>query len=344
MFISVAGHFCVDLVPQLRTAQVEPGQLIEIGPLDVRLGGCVANTGLALRDLGADVELQATVGDDPLGEIAVSLLQRRGEVRRTVTRRQGAATSYSIVLEPGGADRTFWHHTGVNAGFDAEAVLVGADLLHIGYPQLLPGAVADGASPLIGLLQRARTSGATTSLDFAVVDPTSPLGKLDWPELVDRLMAETDVVSPSVDDLRSMFGIRRAGSLELADDLCRRLLRAGAAVAMVTAGEHGLALRSAPTSRLAAGGRVLAALGAGWADVALTLPSTATRQVTSTGAGDAATAGLLCGLAFGLAPSAAARLARATAAAVMAGRRPTSEVIAYLDPSLAGWWQERRAD
>lgn len=55
MLISVAGHFCVDLVPQLHSARVEPGQLIEVGPLDVRLGGCVANTGLALRDLGADV-------------------------------------------------------------------------------------------------------------------------------------------------------------------------------------------------------------------------------------------------------------------------------------------------
>lgn len=336
MFISVAGHFCVDLVPQLRTARVEPGQLIEVGPLDVRLGGCVANTGLALRDLGADVELQATVGDDPLGELAVNLLQQRGDVRGKVTRRQGAATSYSIVLEPGGADRTFWHHTGVNAGFDAEAVRVDADLVHLGYPQLLPGALVDDAAPLVGLLQRARASGATTSLDFAVVDPTSPLGTLDWPRLLERLMAVTDVVSPSVDDLRSMLGIEQAGSLELADDLSRLLLRLGAAVAMVTAGEHGLALRTSSAARLAAGGRVLAALGEGWAGAALTLPSTATGSVTSTGAGDAATAGLLRGLAVGLAPNAAARLARATSAAVMAGRRPTPRVIANLDPSLLG--------
>ena len=332
MLISVAGQFCVDLVPRLSSARVEPGKLFDIGPLDIRLGGCVANTGLALRDLGADVELQAMIGDDPLGELAVKLLQAGGQVSARLTALPGVATSYTIVLEPGGADRTLWNHVGANARFDT-AELVG-DLLHLGYPPLIPAVLADGGAPLLSLFERARAAGMTTSLDFAFVDPESWLGTLDWPGLLGVMMAVTDVASPSVDDLRSMLGIEQPGSLDLADALCRDLIAAGAAVAMVTAGEHGLALRAAPAARLASGGRVLAALGPSWADAALTLPSIATHLVTSTGAGDAATAGLLCGLAEGLGPEASGRLAAATAAAVMSGRRPTPEVIAGLAPGL----------
>ena len=331
---SIAGHLCVDLVPQLPpSARLAPGQLIEVGPMDVRLGGCVANTGFALRDLGAEVELQAMVGDDALVPIVSRLLGDRARV----TQLAGESTSFSIVLEPGGADRTFWHHTGVNARFDPRRIEIHTDLLHLGYPPLLPGTLVDDAAPLCELLGAAQRVGVTTSVDLAVVDPDSDVGRLDWRRLLSAILSVTDVISPSVDDLRSMLSITDAADLGLAEELADYLIGDGAAVALVTAGAAGMVLRSADHGRVAGGGRVLGALGPVWDDAVVRIPANLDAvPVTSTGAGDAASAGLLFALLAGFEPMQAALLARATSNAVMAGRRPMWDVVSAEEPALAG--------
>lgn len=335
--ISVAGHFCVDLYPELpASARLVPGQLSDVGPLRAGLGGCVPNTGLALHDLGASVDLQATAGDDWLGRLGARLLAGASGRGWTPDIVSGVGSSYTLVLEPGGADRTLWHHAGVNAVFDVGRLRVDTDLLHFGYPPLLPSVVVDDAAPVVSLFDRARQAGATTSLDLAMVDPDGPVGGLDWSRLLDRMLAVTDIVSPSVDDLRSMLDFTEPTSLELAGRLCDHLLGRGAAIAMVTAGEHGLALRTGNAARLRSGGRVLHVLGEEWAERRVeTQAASSGDHATSTGAGDAASAGLLYAVAAGLGPQEAARLAVAAAAALMSGERPTPEVVAGVDPSLA---------
>ncbi len=73
---------------------------------------------------------------------------------------RGSATSYSVVVQPPGADRVFWHHTGANATYDGAGLDVsGLDLLHLGYPALLPALLTDGGAPLAALLGRARAAG-----------------------------------------------------------------------------------------------------------------------------------------------------------------------------------------
>ena len=84
--------------------------------------------------------------------------------------------------------------------FDGTRVDVqGTDLLHVGYPPLLPGLLVDGGHPLHTLLRRAHAAGATTSLDLVVVDPDSAVGALDWAGILARVLAECDVASPSLD-------------------------------------------------------------------------------------------------------------------------------------------------
>lgn len=342
--ISVAGHFCVDLLPQLpAAARLAPGQLIDVGPLTVKLGGCVANTGLFLHDLGADVELQGTVGDDWLGKLAAQLLAAASGGRWTPEVVSGAGTSYSLVLEPGGADRTFWHHTGVNALFDTEWVRVGADLLHFGYPPLLPSVLADDAAPVVALFTRAHGADQTISLDLAVVDPDGPVGSLDWPALLDRILPLTDIISPSVDDLRSMYRVTEPGSLQLAEQFADDLVSRGAAIALVTAGEHGLVLRTAGPERLRDAGRAVRPLADAWSSArVIAEPARLGEHLTSTGAGDAASAGLLYAISAGVGPEQAVRLAAATSAAVMWGRRPTPDAVAAVEPFLAEGVEVRR--
>lgn len=335
--IAVAGHLCLDLSPSLDSGiELVPGALTGVGPLAVTLGGSVANTGSALADLGATVSPSATIGADELGELLLSKLAAEGFATPRLTASRSSATSYSLVIEPPGADRTFWHHTGANDEFDGTAVdLDGIGLLHIGYPPLLPGLLVDGGRPLHELLARGRRAGATTSLDLAVVDPDSPAGSHDWKALLTTALADCDVVSPSLDDLTSALRIDQPYSLDFVDELAEWMLDAGAAVVAISAGRHGLRLRTGSVARLRAAGAALAPHADAWADRALTAPPLSVTPRTTNGAGDASTAGLLFGIASGAEPELATALAAACSAAIMIGERTTPAAVTGLDARLS---------
>ena len=121
--IIVAGHICVDIVPRLpASAVIEPGKLIEIGPLSITLGGCVANTGGDLSHMGAPVKLCAAIGRDDLGDFVTRAFieQELDDTGLQIINQKG--TSYSLVFQPENADRTFWHYNGANALFDENLV------------------------------------------------------------------------------------------------------------------------------------------------------------------------------------------------------------------------------
>jgi sugar/nucleoside kinase (ribokinase family) len=320
----VAGHVCVDLVPSLSALPtIRPGDLAEVGPLGVHAGGCIANTGGDLAALGAPVKVVGDVGDDELGGLLVRMLAARGAGTDQIRLVPGRSTSYSLVLQPPGRDRSFWHHIGANAGFDGTGLdLDGVDLLHVGYPSLLPALVASGGAALEALLARARAAGLSTSLDLAVLDPESPAAREDWPALLARVLPLVDVFTPSLDDVRSAL---RPDVTETREDLrhtARQLVDMGCAVVMVTGGALGLQLCTADASRLARAGAVFAsdpARQAQWSDQEPFVPALPVPVRNTVGAGDAATAGLLYGLLADLDPSASLELAARTAASRVSG-------------------------
>src|SRR5512135_3391605 len=109
----VAGHLCVDLVPALSSVpHTTPGQLVEIGPLRMRPGGCVANTGGVLVGLGVPVTAVADIGDDELGATLLRMLAAEGIDTARIRTVGHSSTSYTIALQPPGRDRVFWHHVG----------------------------------------------------------------------------------------------------------------------------------------------------------------------------------------------------------------------------------------
>ncbi len=316
--VAVVGHLCVDIRPELsHPPSLEPGTLRQVGPVTIALGGAVANTGRVLAVLGTPVVGWAAVGTDDLGTIIGSHLARIPDFEfrpQTVA----AGTSYTIVLEPPQQDRAFWNYPGSNAELDLGSVTLGdVDLLHFGYPSLMPGVCADGGAALVELFERASGQGIATSLDLAWVDQRSDAGGVDWPDFLRRILPVTDILSPSYDDLACVFDLPEAFDADAANGLVGRLLEAGAGIVMVTGGVDGLLLGVGPAGRL---GR-LARCGlrpADWAEVRLRVPAKALSQVsTTTGAGDAATAGLLVGLRSGLGPRTAVELAAVVAAAVI---------------------------
>lgn len=340
--IAVAGHLCLDIIPRLgSTASVAPGQLIEVGALTMTAGGSVANTGGALAALGARVVPIATVGHDAIAQILCEKLGELGLDTAGLVTIVGGSTSYSLVIESPGQDRTFWHHTGTNATFDGSAVVpADVDIFHLGYPPLLPALVAHDAAPLHRLLEAARRSGATTSVDLAVVDPTSAVGALNWPAILEAIAPVTDVLTPSLDDLTSALGITESFSFDLIDRLSNWLIAAGVGVVAISAGSHGLFIRTAGAARLAAGGSALAAVSREWAERELRwAPVEVETVLTTNGAGDAASAGLLYGLAAGADLEYAGLLATAAAAAHIGGARPTPAAVCALAPALESLWE-----
>jgi sugar/nucleoside kinase (ribokinase family) len=334
---------------------MEPGRLIQVGPLALSAGGCVGNTGLALASLGIPTELVASAGDDQLGRVLVALLATSTADTTGITCLDGQGTSYSIVLDVPGRDRTFWHHIGANAAFDGSGVidrmeaaarLPGADvagpqdtILHLGYPTHLPALYADGGAALIRLVGAARSAGATISIDVAEVDPASEARAVDWDGLLARTLPCVDVVKASVDDLEAMLPHRaRLEPIAWAD----ALVELGAAVAIVTAGADGLYVRTAAAARIRAAARPLRDVLPDWANRELWAPSLATRVLATTGAGDAAAAGFLAGLAHGRGSAESASLSAAAAAARISGRPigEAYELAASTEPARAqrsGW-------
>lgn len=329
MRVTVAGHICLDLIPELPVrVAVEPGMLQEIGPMRVAAGGCVYNTGSALSSLGVEVRLAARIGTDSLGDLLSEQL-RAEQLDAQLEVSPTAATSYSIVVENPDTDRAFWHHVGACAEFDGRNVdLSDTDALHIGYPSLLPGLMDADAQPLLDLLTRAREQGILTSLDLAVVDSSSPGAALEWAEILERAFALTDVLSPSIDDVQSALKDTSTITPDLVADRAEWAVNSGAGVVALSAGARGSYLAVASAERLRATGSVLAALAEEWAGFRAWVPAPRlTDFVTTNGAGDAHSAGLLAAILRGDEPRTAAQRAASAAAARIQGlaiREPVS--------------------
>ena len=326
--VIVAGHICLDLTPAFASPPtIEPGRLIDVGPLAISPGGCVSNTGLALAGLGIPTQLVADVGSDELGRALVALLAGSAADPDGIAQLEGRVTSYSVVVDFPGRDRTFWHHIGANAAFDGGGVVERIEIaarsspeepiLHLGYATHLPALYAGGGAALTRLVGAARSAGAMVSLDMAEIAPGADARAVDWEQLLAKTLPAVDVMKASCDDLAAMMpGRAGLGPSEWAD----LLVDLGAAVALVTAGAEGLILRTGSRRRLQSSARALEAGPGDWSNRQLRVPSLATEVLATTGAGDVAAAGFLAALAQGLGPAQAVLLSAAAAATRISGR------------------------
>jgi sugar/nucleoside kinase (ribokinase family) len=304
----VAGHICLDLMPDLRSRPLDlrPGALRIVGPVTISAGGAVSNTGLALSRLGVSTRLVALIGPDPLGVILRTALEAEtpglgaGLVMRT-----GEGTSYSVILSSATTDRMVIHFPGANDGFSSADVdpeqLRGAELLHVGYPPLMRRLCADDGRELERIMRTARQAGLATSLDTA--EPDERIGEVDWPRLLAKVLPEVDVFMPSLGELEAMLGTARPWDGVNAPDetrvrsIAESALRLGAGIVGVKLGRFGLYLRTAATAGIAAIAGRLPGLTAGdWSDRELWSPIFEVTVRGTTGSGDATIAGFLAAL------------------------------------------------
>ena len=299
--IQVVGHLCVDLRPSLGSTRVAaPGELAVVGPMHITMGGAVGNCGRVLAELGVRASLSGCIGDDELGAMAVRLLGADHDLDLQVV--PSHATSYSVVVEPAGVDRSFWHHTGANLAFVGDCAVTAEKLLHFGYPSLTPSMCADGGAPIVRLFDRAHSCGVGTSLDLAFVAENSPVRDVDWAALLQNAVARTDLFCPSWDDLASCLGLPAEPDDALVTEWADRFLAWGAGMVLITLGPRGTYLTIAGADRLAA----FAACGidaSAWARTSTWQVPEPLPSVTSTnGAGDAYKAAFLARLVEGNGP------------------------------------------
>ena len=316
--VIAAGHISWDLLPEFSAESagsdsfLAPGRLAEVGALTFAAGGCVSNTGIALHILGAKVRLAARIGDDRIGALTREVLAAHSPaLPEHLTEVAGEHSSYTIVLNPPGVDRTFLHCPGANDTFGPEdldpALLSTTRSVHFGYPPLMRRMYADGGETLAELLTRVRKAGATTSLDLAMPDPTRPAGQADWPAILARALPQVDLFVPSIEELLFMLdrpayeriiqefgpaGMIDALSPELIEGLAQRALEGGARVVFIKLGHRGVYLRSAAQPVL---GRGAPANAGAWLQRQLWAPAYRVAVRGTVGAGDATIAGLAHG-------------------------------------------------
>jgi sugar/nucleoside kinase (ribokinase family) len=304
----VAGHICLDIIPSLHgTVVLEPGRLVEAGPASLSTGGAVSNTGRALAKLGVSTRLMGKIGDDLFGRAIVELLGPHGS-GMVVT--PGEPTSYTVVVNLSGKDRTFIHAPGCNNTFSASDVsaedVAGARLMHFGYPTLMARMFANGGEELVRLFRMAKDAGVMTSLDMSLPDPQSPAGQADWRGILEAVLPYVDLFLPNAEELAFMVDRASFDGTVASDripELARECLEMGSGLVGVKAGSRGFYVRS--------GSRPSAEE---WRDVELWSPAFSVEVQGTTGAGDATIAGFLCGVLNGQGPITSARMAVATGA------------------------------
>lgn len=355
----VAGHIALDILPDMSALRPEQvigaGKVYEIGCIAYSTGGAVSNTGLALHRLGVAVSLQAVVGDDWVGRAIIDYVrgfgERLGDHIRIVP---GAASPYTVVIEPQNHDRTLLTHTGVYNDFDADSIqydlLNGCKLFHLGYPTLLPRLFAAEGAELLRLLGAVKARGLAVSIDMSLPPPDSDSGRADWTAVLRRCLPLVDIFVPSIEEIMVM--LRRDDLLRwgdrlldaLTDDylaaLADELLAMGAGITGFKLGERGLYLRAADDPARLAFLSTLGGSAEDWAGARVWQSAFAVRVAGTTGAGDAAYAGLLAALLRGMNAAECARWACAVAACnieaadATTGVRSWDETAARLE---AGW-------
>jgi len=365
--VIAAGHICIDITPVFPGKKVsnigevlQPGKLIQMDKAEVSTGGAVANTGLGMKVLGADVTLMGKLGCDEFGDMICGILDKY-DASSGMIRSDEVSTSYSVVLAVPGIDRIFLHNPGANNCFHADDIkdeeLKEAALFHFGYPTLMKSMYENDGEELITLFKKVKEAGCATSLDLSAVDPDSDAGKADWKKILTRVMPYTDFFVPSVEELCFMLDRerfdewqKRAAGRDITEilipeedikPLAKQCMELGAKVLLLKCGKPGMYFCSSTSEKLDEISKRVELDTEGWAEKEIFEKSYVPECVLSgTGAGDTSIAAFLTSMLEGENVEMCLHLAAGTGACCVAaydalsGLKPLDELKRKIN---AGW-------
>ncbi len=361
-----AGHICLDITPTFTDERtfnklgdiLAPGKLINsIGAADIHTGGSVANTGLALKILGADVSLLCKVGDDAFGKLVMNIMDEYDAHGVIVDK--NSATSYSVVIAIPGLDRMFLHCPGANDTFVnsdiSDEALKDAAMMHFGYPTLMKCMYENDGAELVKLFKRMKEHSIATSMDMSAIEPNSPAGKANWEKILTDVLPYTDFFLPSAEELCFMLNRKRydelcqmdgdmAANMDIEKDIvpmAEKLISLGCKVVLIKCGTKGMYLATADKDALLGVGANLGLDASLWANKGkLQHCFRAEKVVSATGAGDTSIAAFLAAVLNGEEPYDCLALAAAEGACAvtsydaLSGLKPLDELKKKIS---SGW-------
>ncbi|MDO5332245.1 MAG: carbohydrate kinase family protein, partial [Bacillota bacterium] len=319
-----AGHICIDITPVFPEGKrinnlgdiFVPGKLINVEDAQISTGGSVANTGLALKILGENVELMGKVGDDSFGEIIAGILGKYNAGGLIIDK--NSSTSYSVVLAVPGFDRVFLHNPGANNTFTSEDIpeesLADAALFHFGYPPIMRSMYQNNGDELVSIFKRMKERNIATSLDLAAIEPDSEAGRTDWRHILQKVLPYVDFFVPSFEelcfilnrnnyDMLASIGGDMVEHINISKDvkpLADELISLGCKAVLIKCGTQGMYYKTADIDTMGKVGKRLGLNAADWADKEGMQPCFKAEIVRSaTGAGDTSIAAFLASVMRG---------------------------------------------
>ncbi|MDO5345655.1 MAG: carbohydrate kinase family protein [Lachnospiraceae bacterium] len=375
--VMVAGHTCLDITPvfpksgkSLRVDEVLcPGKLIQMEGVEIHTGGAVANTGLAMKILGAEVCLVGKTGKDAFGSIVAEVFGRYGAADGILAV-EGERTSYSAVLALPGIDRIFLHDPGANDTFSFEDIrslgeegLKDVALFHFGYPPIMKKMYENEGEELLQIMKYMKRHGIATSLDLAAVDTDSAAGAADWKRILEKVLPYVDFFVPSIEELCFMLDRpryeqwhQRAGSRDVAlvldpeqdiRPLAEECTRLGAKVILLKCGSPGLYYRTEAAGKLQELAEQTGICPEDWAGregfEASYVPE---RVLSGTGAGDTTIAAFLTAMLEGYSFRRCIQLAAAQGACCVAAYDALSGLLSLkeLNEKIEGGWEKNEKE
>jgi sugar/nucleoside kinase (ribokinase family) len=277
--------------------------------MELHVGGCASNTGLALAKLGIEAVVIGKVGEDAFGDFLVGELARHGVQVAGIRRTREAGTASTMVMVHPDGERSFIHSMGANALFQPEDIdwqlVERCQVFHLAGAFLMPA--MDG-EPAARVLQQARARGLITCLD-TTWDATG-----GWMRTLAPCLPHLDYIVPNYGEASQLTGETDP------DRIADRLLKAGVGTVVIKMGGEGCFVKNR--------------------DRAFHLPAYPVQMVDALGAGDCFSTGFTAGLAMGWDLERTARLANAVGALCVTqlgattGVRSLEETLAFA--GLAG--------
>lgn len=367
--VAIAGHICLDIIPEITNGRVEasswlvPGRLNNVGPAIIATGGAVTNTGIALNKLGVRVKLLGKIGDDLFGKAILDKCQSYdGNLTDHMIISKGEVSSYTIVISSKKSDRIFLHCPGTNDTFSIQDLpfhkLKNITLFHFGYPPLMRNMYMNNGEMLSQIFQRVKSEGIMTSLDMAMPDKESESGKVNWRNVLKKTLPYVDFFLPSIEEilymlrqdtfhkLQEKYGSSKMVSYidgNLLSSVAEELIQMGAKTVVLKLGEQGLYIRTTQEKVIKKLLFFPEDVRMKWSNREFIMPSYKVNVQGTTGAGDCTIAGFITGLLQKLSPEETLRGAVAVGGYNVEKADATSGIVSWEKTTSRikrGWEQQ----
>jgi sugar/nucleoside kinase (ribokinase family) len=292
------GIHILDILGRPVTA-IPPGQnLALLEEIRVTVAGTAAGTSVDMAKLGLDVIAMGAIGQDEIGHMVVSTMQRYGINTDSLVRKTGVQTSATMLpIRPNG-ERPALHVIGANGAFTLDDVnwdaIAGAQFLHVGGTSLMEKFDGEPASHVVKF---AKDKGLTTTWDFIGVP------KPNLAERIAHSLPYIDYFMPNIEEARMISG------LEDRRDIQSYFLDGGAGTVILKMGAEGSTIATR--------------------DGEVRVPAFKVKVVDTTGCGDAYCGGFIRGLSLDWNVFEAARLGSACGSLVASGLGSDAGIVNF---------------